>query len=287
MELAKLQEVPCWYELSFLDHNPPVLVLKIRKEFLAENILRRSTLEVERLQKEFGFGKFEFSRSKGFGFKWSFKAVGERDRFAEFAVTVPQIESTVPVGCIDCNYTGVDVLNSLEKCKSCRASRKKLQIDMHKAREISGSLAVIMRFLAKGKNQTQSESKQLLTLLLVCRKGMGGGEINAQFSSGLEKWLISQPHGVLDKVSQAIVKAWDRLYLNTGKVRLDGCLGRITSSKSLLLTCPGNCEWIYPPSEPEFLEEEGDADTVDTPAQQIAILCGLAALHDLARKGGL
>lgn len=283
------EDIPCWYELSFRK-TKPAIILRVHRDFVkSKKIIPENNWTVVDFKKQFGFSSFVGSFDGNFGFDNAFICEGEKEEFVEFIVEIPKVRKKTGRVCEHCKGSGKDDYS--DGCLSCDGKGEEYIYDWNKAQAISASFTVFFNFSHFPEKETSSSLIQLMTVQTITLKESHGGSLDGEYSIPLSNWFRQLEQRGKSEPLEAAVEAmwsiykkminWPRLYpryLFRAWVH-DG--GRIT------LDCPGDACGIYIP--PEGIQDESrgrkfSCHNVDTPAQQLTLLVGLAVLHDKARE---
>lgn len=281
--------ISCWYELSF-QQEPAAIILRIHQDFI-ENFLAKVKNPPEEwpIVKSFlqglGFTGFSGDFQKDIGFESLLKRKGEKDGFIEFLAVVPEVEKESGKKCRDCRGLGKKYGS---ECFMCRGTGKECIMDWRLADAISASFSVFTTVLHNSSNQkdTSAPFPQLLTVDTTTSQGMDGGSLSGEVSIPLCNWLIGlKENALFPEVSQATKAAYYHMFLN--RCRLDYYFrAYVRENGRFIIDCPGDACGLHP-CDWDATNGNGYEFTcynVDTSAQQITLLAGLAALHDKARK---
>lgn len=242
---------------------------------------------VESLRQEFKFSSFDGGFDKGFGFEGVVKRHRDRNGFAEFHVLIPRVKVKTDKKCDNCKGTGRDRNTARGECLYCDGYGIKHDYKWHEVRAISASLTVLFSLIDYTDIETRSKSRQLLTVHTITDRGQHGGSLGGMYSVEFVDWLSHfKPNTKLEEMGKAMKLAYGRML---GRRYLDGY--RFSASVDyengwLNVSCPGDAcglnpsdGYLRPGSGYEF-----SCHNTDSPAQQLTLLAGLAALHDKARK---
>ena len=284
----RTENMPCWYELSWREEIPAI-VLKVHKDFTAaiEAIVSGKPdlpllQMIKKLQTEFKFENFVLDFNGNFGFDNAFCRIGENDDLVEFLVGLPVVEKYTDEICRYCEGTG-EIKYLERKCSFCNGKGKNLILDWKPADAISASLTAFFWLAEFPRIKTTSKLPQLLTVQTITMKQMGGGGLGGVYSPVLCQWLKSLGETQIPEVIRAMKTAYRRMYsLN----RFSEYYFRAeTDDGWLIIDCPGDRCSIYPS---ERFSGNGGCEfschNVDNSIQQTTLISGLAALHDRARK---
>lgn len=279
------QNLPCWYELSW-DATKPAILLRIHNDFIKNAlVMTESTRLVSFLSKELGFKSFNGDYRSNIGFEEALKHQGEKDDFTEYALNIPQIKKPTDRDCLWCHGSGEDSFGN-EHCLMCSGSGKDHDMDWQAAFAASASLTAFSKLLKFCNEDTSAKVPQLLTIETITERGMHGGSLGVEISFPLRQWLTQRAgYNSIPEPLQAMMTAYDRMF---GLSDFDKYSFKIMAHDDggLIMDCPGNACGIHPDghSKREGRGYELSCHNVDSPAQQLTLISGLAALHDRARK---
>ena len=289
--------IPCWYELGWQE-NPPALILRIHQDFIKNNTRTfNSELPIVKgLQKEFGFKNFCGDLSKNFGFNDAFIHQKKENDFEEYKIFIPKIKKDLGGKCSYCNGSGKDeTFGFPEKCITCSGTGKKFTYDWKNVIAISASLTLIFILLSFPEKETTAKIPQLMTVQTITKKDMHGGSLGGELSLFMRTFLASLWKGKSTPIIEMIQAMKTAYYYMFEPESEDGLTGSyiragVFSELGWLNTdCPGDACGLNPENGAEYRMKEGlgykfDCHNVDTSAQQLTLLAGLAALHDKARR---
>lgn len=286
--------IPCWYELGWQE-IPPAIVLRIHKDFARDNSLKfNSQLPViKHLQKEFNFKNFCPDLNGNFGFDDVFIYQKKESNFEEYKVLIPEIKKNTGKKCSDCKGSGKNTFYDSE-CHYCGGTGQKFLYDWQKARAISASFTLIFILLEFPENETSANVPQLMTVGTITKKGSQGGSLSGEFSLFLRIFLSSlwegQPTQIIEMI-QAMKVAYRFMFRQKEElIKYSFCAGISSKFGHVSTNCPGNTCGLDPDCGAGYeVKELGygykfGSHNVDSSAQQLTLLAGLAALHDKARK---
>jgi hypothetical protein len=287
IKMITRENIPCWYELSW-QSSPPAIILRIHQKFIksfeSKVKLTLATPIVESFMSEFDFFSFNGDFGKNFGFNQVFKRGKAEGNFIEFIIDIPVIKKEVGK-CESCNGLGQD-LSIYSKCFFCGGSGKKFGHDWLAAYAISATFSTLFVILYDSRTDTGSSFCQLLTLKAATLRDSNGCSLDGDYGIPLVSFLRSFNHDsdVLEMI-EAMKVAHNHMF---------GCLNYVfgaTVSREgwLNVNCSDSRVGLNPIFGSSLEKDRGyhfESHNVDTPVQQIALLAGLAALCDLARKSG-
>ncbi len=322
-EFAMLQyeDIPCWYDLSF-DFTKPALMLNVHEDFLSKVSIPNEAPIINIMMQDYGFTSFAADLSgKEFGFNGAFKSVGIKEQFAIFSIDIPLFEKPVMKRCEACQGNGNTMFEALcpvckgtkqerkyipctfcegdnyPHCHRCAGGGKELVVDSqrHLFYEISATLAVFFQIMRQGiytGQHTTCSFHQLLEVETSIRKEMNGAPLSGIYSIPLVNWLAGfSPNTHLSKVEKAMTCAHRKIFGKNSDLEKRDIWAALGSGNGWLnISVPGDRCGIHPTHSSYSLVNRGiqgyefSCHNVDTPMQQLILLCGLAALCDMARK---
>lgn len=249
------ETLPCWHELSW-ESEEVALVLRIHQSYADAITIKPDAPIVLGFQETFGLGNFNGDLRGNFGFNEALRNRGEKDGFYEFAIELPRIE---------------------------RATREP-RLNWRRAHEISTSLDILTMRLHDYDHEVPTIFPQLITF-----EASGSPKHSALFGEigiPLRRWLSSKPDHSLVPDAVAAMKAAHVWMFGAHGSLASHFEMRIKDKGGLIASCPGEGCGIYP-VDWNFREGRGyrfTSHNVNNPAQQLTLLAGLAALHDIARR---
>lgn len=313
------ENAPCWYELSFRNDGPALMV-SVHEEIFPHLPKFQNAPIVEILKKEFGFLQFEHDWGGAtFGFDRAFKSTGTKDHFIGFSVPIPVLEKEITILCGHCLGNKKDLFQICTKCNgsgrekkmiSCRCcsikdTRADCLICKGKGEEpevvmdwcpfyaISATFTLFFNLMTFGydkKCRVNCQRPQLLSIETGIHRSMGGASVHGAYSIPLVRWLSKFPPNIhIKDTEDVLTSVWKKIHgknfynmdkMNTWvQIRENGCLS---------ISCPGDRTGLFPTYRE--MHNRGDygyefsCHNVDTPMQQIVLLAALGALCDMARK---
>lgn len=292
-------DIPCWYELSWRK-SIPAIILRVHQDFVENaKIISNDTLLVKALKEDFKFENFNGNFNENFGFDNVFINRGLKGKFVEFLVKIPKIKFWVYEPCSRCG--GLNQLEIFEeeciKCKGRREFKKKSENEFSSdrfehhynwkvAHTISASFNVFFRVSGFPKKETSSPLLQLLTVSTITDRDMHGGSLSGKYSKPLVRWLSSfKPGTTIFEMVEAMKVAYRKMFGECSYFRFRASVDH--KNGWLNVDCPGNACGLNPSHNSVKDDDNGyefNCHNVDTVAQQLTLLVGLAALHDKARR---
>lgn len=284
-----------WYELSF-DARRAGIILRVHRNFI-NNLELKAKSELPFIQafmKEFGFRQFDGDLTRDFGFERSFHLRRVcADGFNEFSIKLPRVERLSAKPCEGCDGTGKDHSRWDNRCFYCDGAGRKQEYDWRTVLAISASFSVFSSLAfspAWGDGPEDPPDKaQLLTLQTITRPGAHGGSLGGMLSIPLVMWLSRFPANTAFRFVEGAMKiAYWRMFGQKKYTMQEFRAWLRDDFGGLLLDCPGDACGLHPSDHFHSRSLRGYAfscHNVDTAAQQLTLIAGLAALCDLARRG--
>ena len=278
------ETIPALYELSWKP-EVPAIVLRVHRDFIAqmEPIPEDSPGLID-LTREFGFTKFERDFAIGFGFDDSFERVGERDGFVEFLIRLPDLV-VIGEACDSCNGSGKREEESDEACLYCDGVGKKKSFNFKPARAISASLTIFFKWAYLFEGRTSARDHQLMIFETMTERCSDGSAFRTEYGAELVDYLRGLGAGIdISPLIVAMKVAHGRM-LGAGRSEHE-FMAPMREVGVLHLSCPGNRCGLDPGwgDKKPGKGYESSTHNCDSPAQQLTLIVGLAALHDLARQ---
>jgi len=280
------ENMPCWYELSWQEKEPAI-ILRIHKDFIKNLDFKIEELPIVKfLREDFDFNEFSTDFEGDIGFDKVFKRIGEKNRFIEFLIKIPEVKRETNKKCSHCNGSGKD--EDLEQdCFFCEGTGKDYIMDWYPAQVISASFSVLTTLLSfHCETDTSATTSQLLTVETMTREGMHGGSLNGEISIPLCEWLSSfKDYAEIPEAVQSMITAYRRMF-GLRDYQIFDFRFYVRDKGRFIANCPGDACGMHP-SDWYFEKGKGykfSCHNVDTPMQQITLLASLAALYDKARK---
>ena len=279
---------PCWYELSW-DSARLAILVRIHAEFMRTARIASHFLQaVPEMKKEFALASFSGDLDKEFGFDRAMQRVGNEGHFAIFLLPLPRVRAVTDVKCSACNGKGYDYFTKT-KCYLCDGERVAVEYRHQKAFASSATLTVLGFLLNYNDMKEKCARDQLMTLSTVTGSGPHGGSLSGMYGIRFCEWLGRQAGRDIPEAVSAMQAAHDHM-LGKGRFPASHFQARVEDDRGWLnMTCPGDACGINPGYEGVGREGGGynfSSHNVDTPAQQLTLVAGLAALHDRARREG-
>ena len=284
------EDVPCWYEISWCGEaeSPPALILRVHRDFLRKEAPPPPTSPViTGLQKDLGLGEYRASpEGDVFGFApAAFLPRPEKDGFAEFLVPMPAIERPTGRRCPDCRGTGTDRMCG-GACLRCMGKKKERKLSWDVSDATVAGLAVFFAWTGYAEADTSARFPQLMEI----HSGARGGShpLGGYYGAAFMRWLARFPqYTEFPEAVEAMWRSYGYMFDDHKEDRW-GFKAQLLHPNYLVLDCPGDACGVHQSHHGERPDRgsEFTCHNLDSAAQQLTLLSGLAVLHDLARKDG-
>lgn len=280
------ERVPCVYDLYFIEGNPPILRLRLHKDFVEAN-KDKAPLElfIRSFQEKHDLGEFLPFGSGYFGFDKVIKQGETVGEFIEYNIEIPVFMKETPEPCKHCKGTGWDKYFG-RPCSWCEGSKHEIFYDWRLLNAVSASLHILNIFTELFEKDTSAKNSQLLSFQIICGKGMDGYPISGTYGIDFCNWLMSLP---APHYFDEAIKAMQSVHYHITR-RKSGYSwdfqAYIEKNAWLIISCPGDACGIFPEGH-SWKPGEGkeySCHNMDNPWQQILLLVALAVLSDMARK---
>ena len=278
--------VPCWYELSWQLKPLPEILIRVHRDFVAASdpLLAWSPI-VEDLREAFDLEPFSqrVECNGYFGFGSNPNLITQRGDFLEFAFPVPDCQSEPGTICQSCRWSG-----KKSECEECGGTGNEILVSQDLAFQVAAPLHLLfswLRYPEKGTSSTEPQLMSLSTALI--KEQCGGVSVNGEFSPTMGRYL--QALGEDAQMPAVIAAAKAAYYRMSGRRSyLEGLFEAFAwGGGRFKIDLPGNALGICTDSS-AFKPGEGQklaSHNMDySPVYQLAILAGLGALHDEARR---
>lgn len=281
------ETLPCWHEL-FWENKEPILGLRIHQSYAETIRVPPDAPIVQGYQKMFDLGDFGGDlRKESFGFNEALKNRGMKGEFYEYAIGIPTIKEVTDTVCNRCGGSGNDEGLGLA-CMNCEGEGYEPHYDWKRAHEISTSLAILTMRLPYYDHAVPTAFSQLMTFEVSADHG--NNFLHGEVGIALLGWLASDPGDFrFPGAVAAMVTAYKKMFGPRLGMVAQHDFKMNTHKGGLTASCPGEACGIYP-KDWNFKKGRGyefGSHNVDTPAQQLTLLVGLATLHDIARRENL
>lgn len=275
------RDVPCWYEISWKGKIKS-LELKIHPDFIQNSPpITDNNPMLTLIKHKFKLPDFYSDFSDNIGFGKIFKNAGVDQRgMLVFQTEIPKLAKPIDEKCRACKG------DKHFSCTVCFGVGKEISIDWKTAFNLSASLNVLTRYLSSPSKETSANFPQLITLRTKTDNDQHGGSLWGKISQNLHNHIKSLNEHSLNKIiTPAMVVSYQRMFFSASFLKSFFVTER-QSNGGLSLNCFGDRSGIFPDEGWSNTNEgyEFTCHNVDSPMQQIALIAGLAALHDSARK---
>lgn len=285
--MIEYTEVPCWFELSWQE-KPPALLLKIHSLLITAIVFHAQV--IERYLKEHSFRSFtNIADGKTFGFNNAIRQRGQQNGFLVLEIPLPHVHMETEKECRRCEGSGEEKYYE-ERCWDCRGSGKEYVYLWAEAEAVSASLTVLLSQIHYPPHEidTAAPFPQLLTVHTITQNGPSGSSLGGTYGRVLCDWLrtLNPKKELLDMVS-AMEKAYAHMMAPHPFQDRSFRASLLNGQGWLNVSCPGDACGLHPSYSSDMINGKGydfSCHNVDNPAQQLTLLAGLAALHDRARK---
>jgi hypothetical protein len=239
---------------------------------------------IKLLQKKHNLGEFFSLEGDYFGFDKALKRGRASDGFVSYEIELPVMRKITSAICSRCKGSGWD--NDLNtKCLWCEGTGHELRYDWKGLQAISASLHILNQIFEAFNQPTSASNAQLLTFQVFCGKEMGSYVLAGHYGADFCKWLSALPVPCsLDRVLEAMEQVHRQIY---GKIQiLYNFQAYVEENAWLILSCPGDACGLHPVGYSWKLGQgrEFSCHNMDTPAQQVMLLAGLAVLSDMLKE---
>jgi hypothetical protein len=275
------EQLPCWYELSLVfEGRTPAIVLRLRNDYLES--LQPIPPDAPIINYVTGKYKLPFGIdfTKDIGLDNCLRRAGTADEFTNFHVPIPVVKSRGPI-CSNCEGKKRDRYGS---CRFCDGTGYESVYDHLRVDVLSATLAVVSMIIQSADKETSSPDPQLFTFRVNHEKTMSGMGVYGDFGPEFVAWLTSIAPRYFSEVSQKMCLVDNRMMGDAGYTEREFSVV-VHEDGGLHLNCPGNACGLDP-SHSRVGEHgyEFGPHNVDSAVQQLTLLAGLAAIHDLARQ---
>jgi len=311
------ENMPCIYEFSF-DAKSPAIVVRVHKEFMACWPKLEEAPMVACFMQKFGFSGFKTGNNgSDFGFDSAFKRITDDHEFAIFRVEISAVKKVEQKICPLCSGDKKSLFGKCgrcggkglidELCPECLGARKdeegcdclycfgegkKTYIDRKPLFAISASFNMFFTLAslqAEKDKATSCRFPQLILINTITEQNQHGGSLDGTYSAPLTQWLSSfQPNTEILKTTEAMIQVWEKMFGKVDEYDRHNFYAKVAYKNGWLnVSCHGDRCGLHPADSwgPKFGEGyRFSCHNVDTPAQQITLLAGLAALCDRAKK---
>ena len=283
------EDQPCWFELSF-QKKGPAIILKVHEDFVNQNpAVPTDSPLVQSYIKEFNLSEFYGDFKNNFGFKEAkFKNLGIKNNFYEYLVKIPKVRTITKKVCSSCRGTKVDIIDKELKCRACNGTGKQYENKWQKIKATCLGLNVFFSFSYMIEKRTSCPLPQLM--LIDTYIGEGNASLGGVYSVSFVDWLIKKckdkEHTIsFPGINEAMKETYGRMFGKRLFSKYD--FRNYIRDGGLIISCPGQACDIEPNVYGSNIHKgrgyNFGCHNVDTIAQQITLISGLALIHDIAR----
>jgi hypothetical protein len=279
LRMITREEIPCWYELSWSPTPVPAIIVRIHKDFIQNEPLAHDAL--------LGTENFRSDFSKDWGVNGCCKLIGDKDGFTEYVLSLPRVHVKTGKLCRNCDGQGYDDLLD-RQCLYCNGRKEEWTYDHEKAFELCTSLMVLTDHLSLGpEKETTCPHEQLMIVNTHTTQTSHGSPMSGAFSRTTALWMLTRGNSPIPEMAEAMKIGWQQMMVPADDFDYREISASLNHNNgSLHVNCPGNACGL----NPHYMGisvgygYRFSDHNVDIPAQQLTLLAGLAALHDLIRK---
>lgn len=282
IKILTRENIPCWYEMSW---QSPALVLRIHKEFINNRKVNLKNAPItQHFKKEHNLPDFKDDFNEDIGFGGIFKYKGESDNFIEFQIGIPQIKKFTGNKCKDCDGTGYDEDIDRE-CLRCEGGNE-WTMNWKEITSISATFSVLTAWLQYPEIDTSCHHLQLLTFQTITLNDIHGGSLNGECSFIFKSCLELLGDIKLSEVTEVTKFVYSKMFGWKEYYQYD--FNAWISKGMFVINCPGNACGLHPSDWYSFKNEgfKFSCHNVDSSAQQLTLLAGLAVLWDIVKEKG-
>lgn len=157
---------------------------------------------------------------------------------------------------------------------------------------LSATLYILSNIARIFDGKSDSTRPQLFYMDLIAEKGLNGGALSVDLTRAFTKWIsLQEEHPNRPDIAQPMRRAYEYL-TGIDTERLYRVEAMFRKPYWINLSVPGNACGLYPQSH--YFETDADGNpaikgypllshNADSPVQQLALIMGIAAMHDEAR----
>lgn len=279
MNDLKRQSLPRWYGLSWSAADPAILI-RIQQSFLARlEPMNKDAPIVGGYVNMFAPLSFCGDFARGFGFDNSLIRKEDNGGYAIFHAQLPKVRLQTAKRCLMCGGRKKDRVVRGEPCYSCEGTGKEHEYRWREAQLLSTSLALLFQLIEFSDTLLLVRERQLLTVLLGALAG--ASPICGTYGIEFVGWLRGQYRRPLDEMVEPMRTAYSHM-MGKSRAHPDRFSARVDHPSGWLnVGVEGDRCGLYATHEPQPGQGYDFSDhNTDNPAQQLAMVAGLAALHD-------
>lgn len=279
--------VPSWYQISW-DAEQRAIVIGLYQDIVSEVFKGAENWRiVDSLIRNNKFRSFVSKPEEGFGFDdLGLKPIVTADDFQRFALALPAVERLTDQPCSVCHGKKIDEFFERD-CLYCSGTGRERIVDWSDLKRVAFSLMIFLMRLDDTDEPTKATTQQLMTLTTgyVSDRVQPQAPLGGAYSFPLAKWISETTS--LQGVVRAMKDAYSKMFLRQSV--LLGFRAEAMDHGRLHLNLGMNCAClgVRSSSSQGLSKGEGhefDSHNVDTLAQQMTLVAGLANLCDQARE---
>jgi len=279
------ESMPRWYGLSW-DAGKAAIRIRLNRELPRPE--KMWDTDNNDIMVRHGFGMFESDLDgKWFGFDRALEIVKHPSgEYREFIGRLPRVRVSSKRRCYDCEGNKT---RHGEKCFSCDGTGMDYDLKWKRAEALAMSIGILLSPFEYNERETDSQDHQLLTVHLFISEQ--SAPIGGIVGIPLHHWAREYPqHTEFTDVIAAMKQAYGRM-MGKSRVKSSSPFGFramvYSDHKHISFDCPGDACGVYGSPDDDPGDNHGyqlSCHNVDSAAQQLTLLAGLAALHDRADR---
>lgn len=288
--IHKRNFTPRWCDFSWQPKPLPAIKVRIYQGYLevAEPFTENSPI-VKDAQSYFGLGQFfsRFTESDGcFGFGSNLAPVIYHRDFFDIYFPFPDCQMESGVSCESC---GLGRRWGARACEECGGRGRQVITNEDLAYQTAVPISILLSWLRSPRRDTRSREPQLFSLTTSLMKNQcGGTSIHGEMSGLVREYLRMLGEG--NQIPEVLAATKEAYFRMSGKRSYqDNCFqAMVLEGGRFTIEVPGNAVGVTAAPSSNSKPGEGcrlDSHNMDdAPIAQLAILAGLGALHDEARR---
>lgn len=282
MKIMQLDRMPRKYQLLW-NSDQKAIIIRVHKDCLEtyKRFPANSPLVIALAEKHEADGLLDsFSgnlTNESFGFNGSIRRMGKIGDYVEFSVPIPKVEFETADVCQECGGTGKRE-EFEDACLYCSGAGKKRRFDWRTAYLTTSSLAILLSVLDMC-DDTSSDNEQHVIVHMMAEQGQHGSSLDGCFGISLCEFLSRQSSAksiALSMAREAMMEVDGRMLMRQyhDQFRINADQGFLT------MDCPGDACGIHLVNHDRSRGHgcEFSCHNVDSPAQSLALLAGIASL---------
>ena len=211
-----------------------------------------------------------------FGFNRSIRRAGQLGDYLDFSVPIPEIKKETSAVCQECG--GTVKREEFNRCFYCDGSGKRYIYDWRTSYIITSSLSLLFGTLDLC-DETSATEHQYVTVTMMAEHGQHGSSLGGCFGIDFSRFISLDSTAkriVLTNAVEAMRTAYGQMMIcqNYDRFRVNADDGFLT------MDCPGDACGIYLTDHDHRAGQgcEFSCHNVDSPAQSLTLLAGIASL---------